>query len=50
MFVEVVCRACPGRGVHLYMIQGDSAVNGERMETDAAAQIWDEPRIAIAAA
>jgi redox-sensitive bicupin YhaK (pirin superfamily) len=39
-----------GRGVYLYVIEGDVAVNGERMETGAAAQITDEAEIAIEAA
>ena len=38
-----------GRGVYLYVIEGDVAVNGERMETGAAAQIVDEPGIEIVA-
>ena len=40
----------PGRGVYLYVIEGDVEVNGERMETGAAAQIRDEPSVAIEAA
>jgi quercetin 2,3-dioxygenase len=39
----------PGRGVYLYVIEGDVGVNGERMETGAAAQITDEERVEIAA-
>ena len=39
-----------GRGVYLYVIEGDVSVNGERMETGAAAQIRDEPSVAIDAA
>jgi len=38
-----------GRGVYLYVIEGDVNVNGERMETGSAAQIRDEPRITIEA-
>lgn len=38
-----------GRGVYLYVIDGDVAVNSERMETGAAAQIVDEPEIEIVA-
>jgi redox-sensitive bicupin YhaK (pirin superfamily) len=38
-----------GRGAYLYVIEGDVAVNGERMETGAAAQITDEPGIEIVA-
>jgi redox-sensitive bicupin YhaK (pirin superfamily) len=40
----------PGRGVYLYVIEGDVTVNGERMETGAAAQIRDEPSVALEAA
>jgi quercetin 2,3-dioxygenase len=39
----------PGRGAYLYVIEGDVGVNGERMETGAAAQITDEERAEIAA-
>ena len=39
----------PGRGVYLYVIEGDVGVNGERMETGSAAQIRDEERAEIAA-
>jgi redox-sensitive bicupin YhaK (pirin superfamily) len=39
-----------GRGVYLYVIEGDITVNGERMETGAAAQIRNEPSIALEAA
>ena len=38
-----------GRGVYLYVIEGDVVVNGERMETGAGAQITDEPEIEIVA-
>ncbi len=34
-----------GRGVYLYVIEGDVAVNGERMETGDAARISEEPAI-----
>ena len=40
----------PSRGVYLYVIEGDITVNGERMETGAAAQIRDELSIALEAA
>ncbi len=33
-----------GRGAYLYVIDGDVTVNGERMQTGAAAQVRDEPR------
>ena len=36
-----------GRGVYLYVIDGDVTVNGERMTTGDAAQITDEPPVAI---
>jgi redox-sensitive bicupin YhaK (pirin superfamily) len=39
-----------GRGVYLYVIEGDVSVNGERMQTGAAAQITDEATVAIEAA
>lgn len=39
-----------GRGVYLYMIEGDVTVNGERMQTGSAAQIRDEPSVAMEAA
>jgi redox-sensitive bicupin YhaK (pirin superfamily) len=39
-----------GRGVYLYVIEGDVRVNGEPMATGDAAQIHDEPRVAIEAA
>ena len=39
-----------GRGVYLYVIEGDARVNGEQVNTGAAAQITDERLIAIAAA
>jgi quercetin 2,3-dioxygenase len=39
-----------GRGVYLYVIEGDVTVNGERMQTGSAAQIRDEPSVAIEAA
>ena len=38
-----------GRGVYLYVIDGDVRVNGEVMATGAAAQIRDEPRLEIEA-
>jgi quercetin 2,3-dioxygenase len=38
-----------GRGVYLYVIEGDVAVNGQRMETGGAAQIVDEDAIEITA-
>jgi redox-sensitive bicupin YhaK (pirin superfamily) len=38
-----------GRGVYLYVIQGDVTVNGEPMRTGSAAQITDEPSVQVAA-
>jgi len=38
-----------GRGVYIYVIEGDVVVNGERMETGSAGQIRDETSIGIAA-
>jgi len=38
-----------GRGVYLYVIEGDVTVNGERMATGDAAEIEWEPEVAIAA-
>src|SRR6266498_1340696 len=35
------------RGVYLYVIEGDVSVNGERMETGAAARIWDERAVDV---
>ncbi|HEY7400041.1 MAG TPA: pirin family protein [Actinomycetota bacterium] len=40
----------PARGVYLYVISGDVRVNGESMGTGDAAEIADEPAIAIEAA
>ncbi|HJR98782.1 MAG TPA: pirin family protein [Actinomycetota bacterium] len=39
-----------GRGAYLYVIDGDVTVEGERMETGAAAQIRDAASVAIEAA
>jgi redox-sensitive bicupin YhaK (pirin superfamily) len=38
-----------GRGAYLYVISGDVSVNGERMETGAAAQIVEERQISVEA-
>jgi quercetin 2,3-dioxygenase len=38
-----------GRGVYLYLIDGDADVAGERMKTGDAAEIEDEPSIPIRA-
>ena len=36
-----------GRGVYLYVIEGDADVVGERMVTGDAAEIWDESPLVI---
>jgi quercetin 2,3-dioxygenase len=36
-----------GRGLYLYVIEGDADVAAQRMRTGDAARIWDEPSIAI---
>ena len=47
---DVVVHDLPaGRGVYLYVIDGDVTANGEVMATGAAAQIRDEPRLEIEA-
>ena len=38
-----------GRGGYLYVIEGDLVVGGEKMPSGSAAQIVEEPRIAIEA-
>jgi hypothetical protein len=38
-----------GRGAYVYVIEGDVDVNAERMQTGSAAQIADEPSIAVTA-
>ena len=38
-----------GRGVYLYVIEGEADVVGQRMTTGDAAQIWDETEITISA-
>ena len=38
-----------GRGVYLYVIEGDVTVNGEAMDTGSAAQTTDEGTVAITA-
>jgi hypothetical protein len=38
-----------GRGIYLYVIEGDVSVNGERMTTGDAAQISDESALSLAA-
>jgi redox-sensitive bicupin YhaK (pirin superfamily) len=48
--VSVTHELGAGRGVYLYVIDGDVAVGGERMETGAAAQIRDVSSVTIEAA
>jgi redox-sensitive bicupin YhaK (pirin superfamily) len=36
-----------GRGVYLYVIEGDAAVNGERLTTGDAAQLAGEPTLSL---
>jgi redox-sensitive bicupin YhaK (pirin superfamily) len=38
-----------GRGVYLYVIEGDVDVNGDRMTTGDAAQVTEEPQVRITA-
>lgn len=45
--VELAHELGPGRGVYLYVIEGDADVAGERMTTGDAAEIWDEPSVLI---
>ena len=47
--VEVSHELGAGRGVYLYVIEGDADVAGERMTTGDAAEIRDEPSIPIRA-
>jgi quercetin 2,3-dioxygenase len=47
--VEVSHELGGGRGVYLYVIEGDADVLGKRMTTGDAAEIWDEPSIPIRA-
>lgn len=45
--VEVEHPLGGGRGVYLYVIEGDAEVNGERMTTGDAAQVADESAVRI---
>jgi len=45
--VEVTHELGAGRGVYLYVIEGDADIVGERMATGDAAEIWDVPSIPI---
>jgi redox-sensitive bicupin YhaK (pirin superfamily) len=45
--VEVAHLLAAGRGVYLYVIEGDADVVGERLRTGDAAEIWDVPSIPI---
>jgi redox-sensitive bicupin YhaK (pirin superfamily) len=46
---NVAHELAPGRGVYLYVIEGEVSVNGEPMATGSAAQITDEELIGIEA-
>jgi redox-sensitive bicupin YhaK (pirin superfamily) len=45
--VEVAHELGKGRGLYLYVIEGDADVADERMATGDAAEIWDVPSIPI---
>jgi quercetin 2,3-dioxygenase len=47
--VEVAHTLAAGRGLYLYVIEGDAGVTGERMTTGDAVEIWDEPSVPIRA-
>jgi redox-sensitive bicupin YhaK (pirin superfamily) len=47
--VEISHELGAGRGVYLYVIEGDADVAGQRMTTGDAAEIWDEPSVPIRA-
>jgi redox-sensitive bicupin YhaK (pirin superfamily) len=47
--VEVAHELDAGRGLYLYVIEGDADVVGERMAMGDAAEIWDVPSIPIRA-
>jgi len=47
--VEVEHPLGSGRGVYLYVIEGDAEVNGEHLSTGDAAQITDEPSVRVRA-
>ena len=47
--VEVTHELGAGRGVYLYVIEGDADIVGDRMATGDAAEIWDVPSIPIRA-
>lgn len=47
--VEVAHALGAGRGVYLYVIEGNAEVSGERMTTGDAAQVAEEPVLRIAA-
>jgi redox-sensitive bicupin YhaK (pirin superfamily) len=47
--IEVSNELGPGRGVYLYVIEGEATVVGERMSTGDAAQIRDERDIRVLA-
>ena len=45
--VEVAHELATGRGVYLYVIEGDADVAGEPMATGDAAEIWDQSSLVI---
>jgi len=47
--VEVSHEPGVGRGLYLYVIEGDADVVGQPMTTGDAAEIWDDPRVSIRA-
>jgi redox-sensitive bicupin YhaK (pirin superfamily) len=47
--VEVTHDLGSDRGLYLYVIEGAAEVAGERMATGDAAEIWDEPTVALSA-
>jgi hypothetical protein len=47
--IEVRHELGPGRGMYVYVIDGDADVLGEHMATGDAARLWDEPEVPIRA-
>jgi redox-sensitive bicupin YhaK (pirin superfamily) len=46
---SVTHEIAPGRGVYLYVIEGDASLDGEHVETGAAAQVRDEASVTVEA-
>jgi quercetin 2,3-dioxygenase len=46
---EVAHKLEPGRGLYLYLIEGALGLDGERLTTGDAAQIFDEPEVTFRA-